>query len=76
MLKYIGLKNPGNGNRFQPILEVGRILKKVFNNFWMHFIMLRSKEKRFYTGGTVRGVRISRLAEIPTLYYDLLKSLN
>ena len=32
--------------------------------------------KRFYTRGTIRGIRISRLAKIPNLYRDWLSSLN
>jgi hypothetical protein len=34
------------------------------------------KEKRFYTRGTLRSIRISRLAKIPTLYRDWLRSLK
>ena len=33
-------------------------------------------QKRFYTRGTIRGIRISRLAKIPPLYQDWLRSLN
>ena len=38
--------------------------------------MIVQKKKRFYTRGTLRGIRISRLAKIPTLYRDWLRSLN
>ena len=33
-------------------------------------------EKRFYTRGTSRSIRIPRLAEIPTLYRNWLRSFN
>ena len=33
-------------------------------------------EMRFYTRGTLRGIRISRLAKIPTIYRDWLIYLN
>ena len=29
-------------------------------------------QKRFYTRGTLRGIRILRMAKIPTLYRDCL----
>ena len=34
-----------------------------------------SCKKRFYTRGTLRGMRISRLAKIPPLYLELGKGL-
>ena len=35
------------------------------------------QEKRFYTSGTLRGIRISRLTKPPSLlYHDCLGSLN
>ena len=34
------------------------------------------KEKRFYTRETIRGIRISLFAKIPTLYHDWPISLN
>ena len=33
-------------------------------------------QKRFYNRGTLRGIRISRWAKIPTLYRDWLRSFN
>ena len=33
-------------------------------------------KKRFYTKETIRGIRISWLAEIPPLFYDWLLSFN
>ena len=33
-----------------------------------------SPQKRFYTKGTIRGKRISRLAKIPPLYHNRLRS--
>ena len=33
-------------------------------------------QKRFYTRGTLRGIRISQLAWIPTFYHVWLRSLN
>ena len=35
-----------------------------------------SQQKRFYTRGTLRSIRISQLTKIPTLYRDWLSSLN
>ena len=35
-----------------------------------------TNQKRFYTRGTLRGIRISRMAKIITLYRDWLRSLN
>ena len=34
------------------------------------------KQKRFYTRGILRGIRISRLAIIPSLYHDWLRYLS
>ena len=39
----------------------------------MHF---QVNQKRFYTRGTLKGIRISRLAKIPNLYPDWLRSIN
>jgi hypothetical protein len=33
----------------------------------------RAKQKRFYTRGTLRGIRFSRLAKLSTLYRDILE---
>ena len=38
--------------------------------------LLWFQKKRFDTRGTLRGIRISRLAKIPTIYRDWLRSLN
>ena len=35
-----------------------------------------ASRKRFYTRGTLRNIRISRLAKISTFYHDWLRSLN
>ena len=48
--------------------------------FLILILIDRSKEiifykKRFYTRGTLRGTRISRLAKISTVYRDSLRSL-
>ena len=37
---------------------------------------MREKQKRFYTRGTLRSIRISLLAKIPTLHRDWLRSSN
>ena len=34
------------------------------------------KQKRFYTRGTFKSIRILRLAKIPPLYHDWLRSLR
>ena len=34
------------------------------------------QQKRFYTRETLTSIRIPRLAKIPTLYRDWLRSLN
>ena len=33
-------------------------------------VLIIGTTKRFYTRGTLRGMRISRFAKIPTLYHD------
>ena len=43
--------------------------------FESNFI-LPLEQKRLYTRRTLRSIRISRLAKIPTLYCDWLRSLN
>ena len=35
-----------------------------------------AKRDSIYTRGTLRGIRISQLAKIPTLYRDWLRFLN
>ena len=47
---------------------------KKFNLFYCCMVNVGSGNKRFYTRGTLRGIRISRLAKIPTLPW--LRSLN
>ena len=44
-------------------------------NEWT-FVKKKVFEKRFYTRGTVRCIRIWRLAKIPTPYHDWLTSFN
>ena len=56
---------------------VVKLLRKHCNTFKSLFKELKVKEqKRFYSRGTLRSIRISRLAKIPTLYRDWLGSLN
>ena len=41
-----------------------------------NFDFIGNEVKRFYTRGTIRVIRFSRLAKIPTLYHDWLGFLN
>ena len=52
------------------------ILKSCINNYLLTGINLGFIQKRFFTRGTLRSIRISRLAKIPTLYHDWLRYLN
>ena len=44
--------------------------------FSLKKILWNNDKKRFYTRGTLKGILISRLDKIPTLYRDWLRSLN
>jgi hypothetical protein len=39
-------------------------------------VLIIGTTKRFYTRGTLRGMRISRFAKIPTVYRDCQRALN
>ena len=45
-------------------------------NIKLSVLMERVNIKEFYTRGTLRGIRISRLAKILTLYIDWLRYWN
>ena len=62
----------------KPIIEY--LKKGGINNFLSSFNVVLDYppkvqiKKRFYSRGTLRGIRISRLANIPTLYHNCLRS--
>ena len=43
---------------------------------WDQLCSLLLPQKRFYNRETLRGIRMSRLAEIPPLYHNCLRSLD
>ena len=66
-------------------IAIAILEKDNFFAFWIHQYYFvdcieiqnyKHKQERFYTRAKLRGIRISRLDKIPTLYYDLLRSLN
>ena len=47
-----------------------------YSSSMVGLINFLSQKERFYTRGTIRGISISSLSEIPTLYLNWLSSLN
>ena len=77
---YMTLTNHDRVNDIQQIISF--LLRELFIYYKLSCNWTWSGEgsyknlKRFYTRGTLRGIRISQLAKIPFIYRDWLRTLN